>query len=108
MNWELIIAASALFITIIINIGTIAYFAGILKSNQENQNITMQNLKKDFKENLQNFKSDFKEHFDRLEKKQDKHNGLIERTYKNERDISVLQEQIKVENHRIEDLERLN
>lgn len=97
MKWELIIAASALFITIIVNIGTIAFFAGILKSNQENQ-----------KEALLNLKNDFKEHFDRLEKKQDKHNGLIERTYKNERDISVLQEQVKVENHRIEDLERLN
>ena len=97
LNWELIIAGSALFITIIVNIGTIAFFAGILKSNQENQ-----------KEALLNLKNDFKEHFDRLEKKQDKHNGLIERTYKNERDISVLQEQVKVENHRIEDLERLN
>nr|DAF63903.1 MAG TPA: hypothetical protein [Siphoviridae sp. ctgn638] len=97
MKWELIIAGSALFITIIVNIGTIAFFAGILKSNQENQ-----------KEALLNLKNDFKEHFDRLEKKQDKHNGLIERTYKNERDISVLQEQVKVENHRIEDLERLS
>ena len=97
VNWELIIAGSALFITIIVNIGTIAFFAGILKSNQENQ-----------KEALLNLKNDFKEHFDRLEKKQDKHNGLIERTYKNERDISVLQEQVKVENHRIEDLERLS
>lgn len=97
MKWELIIAASALLITIIVNIGTIAFFAGILKSNQENQ-----------KEALLNLKNDFKEHFDRLEKKQDKHNGLIERIYKNERDISVLQEQVKVENHRIEDLERLN
>lgn len=97
MKWELIIAGSALFITIIVNIGTIAFFAGILKSNQENQ-----------KEALLNLKNDFKERFDRLEKKQDKHNGLIERTYKNERDISVLQEQVKVENHRIEDLERLS
>lgn len=41
-----------------------------------------------------------------IEKKQEKHNNLIERTYINERDISVLKEQVKVENHRIEDLER--
>lgn len=40
-----------------------------------------------------------------LEQKQDKHNEVIERTYKNEQEISVLKEQIKVENHRIEDLE---
>lgn len=40
-----------------------------------------------------------------IEKKQDKHNSVIERTYCNERDISVIKEQLKVENHRLEDLE---
>ncbi len=40
-----------------------------------------------------------------IEKKQDKHNSVIERTFAIERDISVIKEQIKVENHRIEDLE---
>lgn len=40
-----------------------------------------------------------------LEEKQSKHNNLIERTYSLERDVSVLQEKLKVENHRIEDLE---
>ena len=40
-----------------------------------------------------------------LEEKQDKHNNLIERTYANEREISVLKEQLNVENHRIQDLE---
>lgn len=47
----------------------------------------------------------FEEKLTNLEKDQKKHNNLIERTYKNENDISVLKEQIKVENHRIEDLE---
>lgn len=42
-----------------------------------------------------------------LEEKQSKHNNLIERTYLIERDLSVLKEQLKVENHRIEDLEDL-
>ena len=40
-----------------------------------------------------------------LEKKQDKHNGLIERVYKVEEDITLLKEQYKVEKHRIKDLE---
>ena len=40
-----------------------------------------------------------------LEEKQDKHNNLIERTYANERAISVLEEKLSVENHRIGDLE---
>lgn len=40
-----------------------------------------------------------------MDKKQDKHNQVIERTYKLESDVEVLKEQVKVENHRIEDLE---
>jgi len=47
----------------------------------------------------------FEEKLNSIETKQDKHNKVIERTYKNECEISVLKEQIKVENHRIEDLE---
>ncbi len=40
-----------------------------------------------------------------LEKKVDKHNCVMERTYTLEKNISVIQEQIKVSNHRITDLE---
>ena len=40
-----------------------------------------------------------------LEKKQDKHNGVIERMFKVEEDVAVLKEKVKVENHRIDDLE---
>lgn len=47
----------------------------------------------------------FEEKLNLLEKKQDKHNNLIERTYKNESDIKLLQEKLKVENHRVSDLE---
>lgn len=47
----------------------------------------------------------FEEKLNAIEKKQDKHNEVIERTYKNEEEISVIKEQLKVENHRIEDLE---
>ena len=36
----------------------------------------------------------------------DKHNNVIERTYKLEELTAVQEEQIKVANHRIEDLER--
>lgn len=35
-----------------------------------------------------------------------RHNNLIERTYKLERDTAVIQNDIKVANHRIDDLER--
>lgn len=40
-----------------------------------------------------------------LTKRVDKHNNTIERTYKLEQNVSVMEEQIKVANHRIKDLE---
>lgn len=41
-----------------------------------------------------------------LEKKQDKHNSLVERMQKAETQIELNDERIKVANHRIDDLER--
>ena len=41
-----------------------------------------------------------------LEKKVDKHNNLVERTYELEKQNGKIEEQIKVANHRILDLER--
>jgi len=41
-----------------------------------------------------------------LEKKVEKHNNLIERTYQLEKRADVMDEKIKVANHRIEDLEK--
>ncbi len=43
---------------------------------------------------------------EQLEKKQDKHNNLIERTYALEEKTGLLEERIKVANHRIDDLEK--
>lgn len=43
---------------------------------------------------------------DKLSERVDKHNSVIARTYKPEQDYAVVAEQIKVANHRIEDLER--
>ena len=45
---------------------------------------------------------------EQLEKKQDKHNQVIERVYHLERHDAVIDEEIKVANHRIDDLERKN
>lgn len=44
---------------------------------------------------------------EQLERKQDKHNTLIERTYKLEEQADLLQERVKVANHRIDDLEHI-
>lgn len=43
---------------------------------------------------------------EQLEKKVDKHNELIERTFKLEESCSVIHEKIRVANHRIDDLEK--
>lgn len=40
-----------------------------------------------------------------LEKKVDKHNSVVKRTFKLEEQAAVFEEKIKVANHRIEDLE---
>lgn len=42
---------------------------------------------------------------EQLEKKVAKHNSLVERTYNLEAQAEVMEEQIKVANHRIKDLE---
>lgn len=89
MNIELIsliIAGLALFITVIVNIAVVAFFAGILKANQEHQ-----------KEMLQLLKEDFQGHFTRLEQKQDKHNNLVER-------MATAENSIKSAHHRIDDM----
>ena len=42
---------------------------------------------------------------EQLEKKVEKHNNVLERVYILEKDEAVIKEEIKVVNHRIEDLE---
>lgn len=43
---------------------------------------------------------------EQLEKKVEKHNQIVERTYELERRADLTDEKIKVANHRIDDLER--
>lgn len=43
---------------------------------------------------------------EQLENKVHEHNNLVSRTYDIEKELGVQKEQIKVANHRIEDLER--
>lgn len=43
---------------------------------------------------------------EQLEKKVDKHNNMIQRTYELERRAAVLEEKQSVANHRIDDLEK--
>lgn len=43
-----------------------------------------------------------------LTRRVDKHNNVVERVYKLEQNTAVMDEQIKVANHRIDDLEKAN
>lgn len=45
---------------------------------------------------------------EQLEKKVEKHNSVIERVYILEKDDAVIKEDIKVANHRIDDLEKFH
>jgi predicted nuclease with TOPRIM domain len=45
---------------------------------------------------------------EQLEKKQDKYNNVISRTYELEKNEAVLEEEMKVVNHRIGDLEQFH
>lgn len=98
-----------------------------LKDNKDSFQNTIDEIKKSFKETVDDIKNDFKDklhdikenisekisenakHFEdnirRLENKQDKHNSTIERTFLLEKQQGVLSEQMKVANHRIEDIE---
>ena len=94
-----------LLLSIVVNLVVLAFFAGVYVCTIRNHDKKIDDMKEYFSEKIDEVKLNFKEHLSRVEEKQDKHNNLVERTYINERDISVLKEQIKVENHRIEDLE---
>ena len=45
---------------------------------------------------------------EQLEKKVEKHNNIVERVYNLEKNDAVHEKEIKVANHRIEDLEHIN
>lgn len=102
-----------------INLVAIIFFAGVYWQTVKNHdkqigkleqvfNNTIEEIKNDFNAKFKDFKNAVNEHFIRVEKKQDFHNKVIERTYILERRTDVQEEQIKVANHRIEDLERRN
>ena len=79
-----------LWVSIGINLLALAFFAGIFYATQKQQKEGMQNfneqvtkkfdeIKTDFSERLRDLKTNFHDKIDALERKQDKHNNLIER-----------------------------
>lgn len=73
----------AVFVAVLSLIGTLGgTFGGIITANK-----------------LTNYR------IEQLEKKVEKHNKVIERVYNLEKNEAVMEEEIKVANHRIDDLE---
>ncbi len=69
----------------------------IINSNSQNKKILAELDKRD---TLQAYR------IEQLEKKVDRHNSVIERTFNLEKRSDLLDEKLKVANHRIDDLER--
>lgn len=95
-----------LIFSIFLQIMSIAFFAGIFYATQKFHREIMERMEVNFATSIAELKEHFVEKIERLERKQDKHNSVIERTYCVEQKVAVIEEQNKVQNHRIEDLER--
>lgn len=75
-----------LWVSIGINLLTLAFFAGVFFQSQKQLKEAMIKIEEGFKEKIQelkeklnDLKDNFHEKFEQVEKKQDKHNNLIER-----------------------------
>ena len=130
MNWNWQEISSA------VSVSAVVFFAGAWWQSSKHNKETIETIKESFKESISTLEKNFQEkvesmkdsfnttiqglkdtieqntkhttdHIKSLEIKQDKHNNVIERTFKIESDVEVIKEQIKVENHRIGDLEEL-
>lgn len=71
---------------------------GVIYTVRKQHDVTVEELKFE----IRTIKKDIKD----LEKKQDKHNQVVERVYELEKVAEVLEERQKTANHRIDDLER--
>lgn len=69
----------------------------VINSNSQHKRLLVELDKRD---ELQAYR------IEQLEHKVDKHNSVIERTYRLEQDAELIKEKIKVANHRIDDLEK--
>lgn len=76
-----------------------------VKEIKEEFNEKVRDIKESLNIKIEENQQHTTESIKRLEAKQDKHNNIIERTYKIEGSLDKMTEQIKVANHRIEDLE---
>lgn len=110
MDSSIITALISGFTTLLVAMGTWHFTSK--KDRAENKELIMQNIES-LKDDITKVNSNVQQQIaiieikiDELSKRVEKHNNVIERTYKLEQESAVHTEQIKVANHRIEDLER--
>lgn len=71
---------------------------GVIFTSRKQHDVTVQEIKTEL--------ALMHQEIGQLEKKQDIHNGVIERVYQLEKATEVLDERQRVSNHRIDDLEK--
>ena len=71
---------------------------GVIFTSRKQHEVTVQEIKTEL--------ALMHQEIEQLEKKQDIHNGVIERVYQLEKAAEVLDERQKTANHRIDDLEK--
>ena len=71
---------------------------GVIFTSRKQHDVTVQEIKTEL--------ALMHQEIGQLEKKQDIHNGVIERVYQLEKAVDILDEKQKTANHRIDDLEK--
>lgn len=110
MDSEIITALISGITTLSVAIGT--WLVTAKKDRAENKEFLMKSIN-EVKDDITGINANVQQHIaiidlkiDELSNRVEKHNNVIERTYKLEQESAIHTEQIKVANHRIEDLER--
>lgn len=110
MDSEIITALISGITTLLVAIGT--WLVTAKKDRAENKEFLMKSIN-EVKDDITGINANVQQHIaiidlkiDELSNRVEKHNNVIERTYKLEQESAIHTEQIKVANHRIEDLER--
>ena len=110
MNTEILTALISATVTLLVSIGT--WHVSMRQYRIKNEGMVTKAIE-DVKDTVTSNNADIQQHLavidlkiQTLSDRVDKHNGVIDRTIQLEKESAIHTEQIKVANHRIEDLER--
>lgn len=111
MSAEVITAIISAVTTLLVSLGT--WHVTMRQYRLKNEGMVTKAIE-DVKDTVTSNNADIQQHLavidlkiETLSNRVDKHNQVVERTTVLERDVAVQTEQIKVANHRIDDLEKL-